>query len=238
MKTSVKTRLALISLFLGLIGSAQAQFVIKPISVVSTTISSGAENHHDGNTQSINMINGNGLSAALLTNDPIPATPTTVTAGGSSLAQVLYLSAASGVQNDLRFTFNLGAVYSVDSILEWSQTDGGVVTRRSIRNADLFYSLDNITYFPAGSVTFLSNAPGPTAPMQTGSFSGTYMAQYIRVQPTKNYANFLADGSGDNRYSVNEIRFTAAAIPEPSSFAALAGLASLGLVMARRRRSS
>lgn len=68
----------------------------------------------------------------------------------------------------------------------------------------------------------------------TASYSATVGSSVRAVIIFDNTAAALASGHFDN-FSLTA---TAAAVPEPASFAALAGLGALGLVAARRRRAA
>jgi F5/8 type C domain len=237
MKTAAYT-----ALLLALVAPLHAQFVVKPISVAATLISTGAANTETSfDANAVNLINGNGLSAALNTNASIPATSTTITAGGDVPN---HWTSIANSYNDSRLTFDLGASYSIASILLWNNSrDNGPTgaLNRSILSANVSYSTNGTDYTSAGTV-FFAYTIGTTQPMITQSFASSFVAQYIRVDPRQNYANDsgLGQNTGNHqRYQVNEIRFaTAAAIPESSSAAALAGLLGLGFASSRRRRTT
>jgi hypothetical protein len=62
----------------------------------------------------------------------------------------------------------------------------------------------------------------------------TYAGFFLDATYNRNGA--IAAGSPFERYQFSNVTFNGTPIPEPSAFAALAGLGALGLVLQRRRR--
>jgi Bacterial Ig domain/F5/8 type C domain len=183
------------------------RYVVRPTAATSTVISTGATNVHTSVTLIDFTINNSGLSSALNTLSALPSTPTTVTATGDGGSYVLWLS-GDYPQNDQRVTLDLGATYLLTDLLLWNQTEAGVVARRSIRSANISVSSDGSSYTSLGSYTFLQGNQAAML-MQTASFPAAINARYVRFEPTQNYATYNNDGSGDRRYSFNEIRLVA-----------------------------
>lgn len=122
-------------------------------------------------------------------------------------------------------TFNFGESVIIDSITIWAaDSDGaagvGLPTHATLWNNDGYnssFALSN----PAGA--------GTTVPLSISGFSYTGSSLNFNL-------------TGANQWiMLTEVTFTgstASAIPEPSTYAALAGVAALGLVAWRRRRAT
>jgi hypothetical protein len=199
-------------------GSAQAA-VITPVSATATsTFNNG---WYDAN----NLINGSGLAASGLHDNFFGNM--WMTDLGVAKAQLI---------------FDLGAVYKLGSadIWQFNYADPYPVNPFTINTVDrgvkafaILTSTDGVDYTEVYNGT-MARANGDPASAQTFSFGGS--AQYVKFDLFSNYA----EGTIYDPYAtgLSEVRFnTAAAVPEPASWAMMIG--GLGLVGAtlRRRRS-
>jgi len=124
-------------------------------------------------------------------------------------------------------TFTLDAVYDLATIdlYTFNIYNAGEVTVST--------STDNVT-FSTPTQYILANTPvGGTSTAVTDSLDVSALAdaQYVKIDWFKTVAN---SGTG-NWVFISEVDFDGAAVPEPSSFALIAGMFGLTWVMLRRR---
>lgn len=83
------------------------------------------------------------------------------------------------------------------------------------------------------TVSFLEDSPGNGVSLESANVAGVTNESFNFTYSADTDLAFAA-GTFNNAFGIDN--FQIAAIPEPSSFALLAGLGSLGLIMLRRRR--
>jgi len=172
---------------------------------------------------------------------------TTISAGGLTLATGGSINTSSRVNvgNNATFTNNSAtAVSAALSLTEGANLAGsGAFTGSLFVNADLSDGFSSITlgnYTASGVLTFnLSNLTAGTYVLfdtatPTGAFTSVTGTGFLA-------ATSLTGTVGGFDYSYNSasntLVLTTSTIPEPSTTAALAGLAVLGAIVIRRRRS-
>lgn len=127
-------------------------------------------------------------------------------------------------------TYDLGAIYSLDSFQVWNFNEVNLGPARSVRDVVVTYGETLALGSTLGSVTQFAAAPG------TNNYAGQVFtfapisARFVRIESLNNY--------GGDRVGLAEIQFNSApaatVIPEPSS-AVLLGIGGLALVMLRRK---
>lgn len=96
----------------------------------------------------------------------------------------------------------------------------------------------NFSSYTSKDLTY-SNPTVASGAISAWSENANYVKFSISITTVGQYLNLAVDGSGsENRGFLNSLQIVPTSqIPEPSAFAALAGLAGLGLAASRRRRA-
>jgi len=225
--------------------SATAGVIVKPTSV-SLALTLGTV--EGGGESAINGIDGSGFTVGdqaliangandigslgtslgslpqSLNNDAYNNSSRIVSGGGYGSQQIPAGSAA--------WTFTLPAAYSVNGIYLWSLSESGALFR-GIRNATVALSTNNgSTFGTAVNVTFglATFPPGNVTPVFVGLTEtagvNAIKLTYIDNQSGTSITEGALGGFG-------EIRFTA--VPEPATWALLAGGLTTVMVLRRRR---
>ena len=138
-----------------------------------------------------------------------------------------------GVDPDPSVTFDLGAVYTINSFNVWNYNEtGGTFTERGVNSVSVEYGTTASLGSTVPGITSFDEAPSPAAGTYTGQAFNTFTpfnARYIKFDINSNH------GDADTFYGLSEVQFDGVLVPEPSS-AALFGLAGLGLILRRRRK--
>lgn len=172
-----------------------------PISVSSVTASSTFFTYN-----SINLINGNGLSGNLHSGDYTTKWMTNNTSTGW-------------------LVFDLGGVYNVASSSVWNYGNGCCGADRSTRDLGVQGSFDGISYFDIASFV-LSQPIGDPFLGEVLSLNST--ARYFRFNLNSNY--------GSSYVGLSEVQFEGGVVPEPAELALFAiALAGLAAVRARKQ---
>ncbi|MFI4862320.1 MAG: PEP-CTERM sorting domain-containing protein [Phycisphaerales bacterium JB063] len=225
-----------------LVGSAGAN-VINPVSVTYT--GTGVELAGLNLDNETNIINGNGLSAALAANESNLASVTHAAVSFSAPGNAWTTTDPNGSTGDyfdpagsggtIVFEFDLGATHTVDSMAVWAY-HFDVYGGNTISNVTLGFSTDGGTSIDS---TQTVDVPlSATAPESVIVALAATDANYIVM--TVNDNHFGTDDpnnpgtpiAGGDRVGLAEIVFTDT-VPEPGS---LALLALGGLAVLRRRR--
>jgi hypothetical protein len=164
--------------------------------------------------------NNASLPAALFSGDPDGALQFATNINGNSPSvgtpQYFHFTVSNGGANPL----SLGNL----SFNAASSGDTGV------RKIDVYYRIDS------GALTLL----GSSGDMSTSvAFTSLDLSTVSIAASSTIEFRFFGDSQSTSLgrdLAIDDINLTATAIPEPSAFAALAGLGALGLVVARRRR--
>lgn len=101
------------------------------------------------------------------------------------------------------------------------------------------YFAANTTYTLAITMAYSAGTMNITTEITGGNFSGMNYTVADSTSPVVNFDTLaIRLGGGSGQFSnINYESFTVTAIPEPSTYAALVGVAALGLVIYRRRRA-
>jgi len=134
---------------------------------------------------------------------------------------------------DPSVTFNLGAVYTINSFHVWNYNELAGATDLTGRGVNAVTVQFGTTPGLGSTVAGISNfaradATATYAGEEFNSFT-PFNAQYIRFDIDSNH------GGDNNFYGLSEVQFDGILVPEPGS-AALAGLAAFGLLLRRRRQ--
>jgi hypothetical protein len=165
--------------------------------------------------------------------------------GLSGVGDILTQTHSVGVSGDLwlsannngsgvEFVFDLGGTHTVDSVHLWniSYTSGAV--NRGLQTVDVTFSTDggfnfntlveDSEYDDFGGFA-MSSTTGPGV-AETKTFTAVAGVTHIKFTDSTNH--------GATYTGIGEIRFGAAAVPEPST-TALLGLGGLALILRRRK---
>ena len=126
-----------------------------------------------------------------------------------------------GTDNDPQITFDLGAVFLVDSILAWNFNALGL-TGRGVDELELLASIDNVVFDFVANAS-LDEAPGNNLYMGQVVEPNQFVARYVRF-------DIISNHQGDPTFGIGlaEIQFTGTVIPEASNWASsLLAVASL-----------
>ncbi len=109
----------------------------------------------------------------------------------------------------------------------------------------------NVIYTPSGAPFAINGTASHTFSLTITRTSGTSLsflgsvdANTVSAVTSNSISNFtfnniiLGQGNTTNDFNIDNVNVTVGAIPEPSTYAAFAGLAALGLVAFKRTRSS
>lgn len=155
---------------------------------------------------SINLINGNGLSGNLHSGDFTTKWMTNNTPTGW-------------------LVFDLGGIYNVATSSVWNYGEGCCDVNRSTRDLNVEGSLDGISYFNIASF-LLSKPVGDPFAGEILSLNAT--ARYFRFNLNSNY--------GASYIGLGEVQFEGGAVPEPGALALLAlGLVGVAAARARKQ---
>lgn len=199
---------------IAVVAPAQA-VVITPVAVTASSTQT-----HGGVYKADNLINGSGLSGGL--HDGY---------FGNMWMTEQGMGAPQG-----QLTFDLGAVYTLDSADIWQFNYGeysspGVISTldRGVKDFRILTSLDGISYDEAFAGTMERGVYGALATAQTFDIGGK--ARFVQIDILNNYA----DGTIYTTYSsgLSEVRFNA--VPEPATWAMMIG--GFGLVGGAMRRT-
>jgi hypothetical protein len=132
----------------------------------------------------------------------------------------------------------IGSESTLDGL--WTQNAGSTLDLRFDAGGVTKIFIDEVGENGGGNVTF-ANGSLLNVDFMSTSVAGTWTVMEWQGTLTNNGLAF-APGVDTNIWSFavvgNTLQVTAAAIPEPSAFAALAGLGALGFVSQRRRRAT
>ncbi len=99
-------------------------------------------------------------------------------------------------------TFDLGAVRTLDQMRVWNYNEAGAITRRGIQRADIYTSIDGVTFTTNFPNTFFNRASGTFSNFsQTIGLGGT-SARFIGFKVLTNYFE-----SSDSRVGLAEVKF-------------------------------
>lgn len=190
-----------------------------------------------GTRHAVNLVNGSGFSAITGTHSKSP--------DGS-----MWMSNAVSDTLPVHITFDLGAVYDVNSFLVWNYNENynangvpngshpGTHTRSGAKSVNIsvantlggaFTSLGNFTFNEASG----SDASNFSQLFDLSSYAAADTARLVRFDILSNWSE--SDGIPTPWTGLSEVRFDgAASIPEPSR-AMLYILGGMGLILRRRR---
>jgi hypothetical protein len=222
---------ALIStaLFLGTLNFAHAQLATWEV----TGVNAGATNPFSANT-----LGGNVLSASLTLGSGVTTSSTADTFGGSNFDQTS-LSAAITGGDYISFIITPSAGYSIS--ISSITFNSGVATAVTNFNGSL---LSSVTGFTSSDslLTYSFSTTGAAA--QSVSLSGITGLQNVTSAIEFRLYGFR-DTTGTSTFRIRNltgsdliINGSVSAVPEPATFAFLAGAATLGLAAFRRRHTS
>jgi len=171
----------------------------------------------------VDSINATGLSADLVTGDPVPPVFPTHNTGVNSM----WLTAVPDSQTFI--VFDLGDPEFLTGVHLWNYNEGGAFALRGINDVDISFStispssgFGNAINVDFGVASGVAGDPGETI-----SFGGTAIeAQFVRFDINSNH--------GGNHTGISEVRFIAVQVPEPAT-GLMFGLTALSLVRMRRR---
>jgi hypothetical protein len=137
-----------------------------------------------------------------------------------------------GVDPDPAVTFDLGALYTIESFQVWNYNEFGGGSDLSSRGVDAVtveYGTTSALGSTVSGVDSFSQAPASDS--YTGEVFDSFEpfnARHIRFDVDSNH------GSGASFYGLSEVQFNGTLVPEPASLA-LMGLGGLMLLPQRRR---
>jgi len=221
-------KLLLISITAALTASvASAATIVTPVSATASDEVSSASN----------TINGSGLftDATLTTpNNSITGLHYRDDTDTNDFSDVYsWTWSSTGNINTKWIEFDLGAEYELSGAYVWQTTFGN--EGRQLRTFDIDLSTDDVNYSTQVAAALLPQVV--TADLGNGvaatyfDFGTNVTARYVRFEIIGTYER----PAGDRNWlgGLGEVRFEA--VPEPSSFALLAGMFGLTAVMLRRR---
>jgi len=178
----------------------------------------------DGTRGPENLINGVGLAA-----------------GVHDLATTnQWLSSAGGNPNwggddpDPWVLFDLGAVYTVDSMEVWNFSEADWSVNRGVNAVTVEYGLTAALGSTVAGITNLTIAPASAGGITGTTYAmGSVDARYIKID--------IAPGAGIGNhgdtsifYGMNEVQFDGTEVPEPATMSLLA-IGGLALIRRRKR---
>ena len=208
-----KIAIAVLVIMMPLAGNAGP--ILQATSVTATTADFG------GPFALVNMINQSGLSAGYtsgVTDFDSYVAGTTHNGGGA-------LNSGFSVGPFGQFSFDLGAVLSIDALGFWETQNTG-----SVLAFDLYADNDQNWGNGVGALigTFVATANLANAISNSQVFSfGAISTQYLHID--------ILTTAGGSQPGIGEIAFRAAAVPEPGTLALL-GIGLLGMGLARRMK--
>ena len=168
-------------------------------------------------------IDGSGLSDSGNSGDILNETHI----NGNSGSNLTWLS-ANGDRPTITIDFDLGGTFDVDSVHLWNWTYTGATDTRGVTSMDISFSSNGTDFVNTlQDVAFTPYAAASTsATSETQTFAAVNGVTHIRLTDINN--------AGDTYIGFSEIRFGAAAVPEPTT-TALLGLGGIALILRRRR---
>ena len=212
---------------------SQAQpptYIVQPISATSNSIDTW------GFGPANSSRDGSGLSFPLLTGDAVPAA---YPAHGNNPVNNMWLSGdGDGNSGNTSITFQLADLgdpaFSLTGFHLWNSNgfwDGVTLPDRGAQSANVSVSADGLTWSTPVAYSF---APGTGLADYTGA-DYLLSAANIRFVKFDNVLNF--SNAYGNYVGLSEVRFVAAAVPEPSTWTlCVAALMATGILARRRRR--
>lgn len=200
--------------------------------ISGVTLSSFSSQISAVDRMAINTIDGSGLSGTGSASDTHGATP-----------EDMWLTAGSiipfgGPDYDPTITFNLSAVYNVDTLRVWNFNEAGF-TKHGARQVLVTAGATLATMNQSLTIN-LAQAAGTGAEAAqnfAASFTGV---QFVRFTINSNwdgddFVNNVFAGSTEQFAGVSEVRFEGSPIPEPGMLA-LVGVAGAAMLTRNRRR--
>lgn len=219
----MKTIFAILSL-MTLVVSTNAATIITPNTPTGNVAPNAGSSY-------ASLVNSSGLSATVTTGMDTSAALAVTQSG---VTADMYVTPASNPDYFTSggtvpvLTFALGGTYDdINSIVLWNYY---LATNTTTLFSLSFYS-DALATTQIGSTITGLTAAADVANAQQIFFGGGGTLDFDGVQAIK---MTLTDNNGGNRVGLGEVRFSQQAIPEPSRVLLL-GLASLGLILRRRR---
>jgi hypothetical protein len=165
------------------------------------------------------IIDGSGLSGGQHTNAPPDG-------------QIFWLSTGTccgGVEDvDPSVTFDLGAVYTINSIHVWNYNEVNL-PNRGVNDVSIEFGTSAALGSTVLGITNFAIASGqPTDAGEEFNTFAPFDAQFIKFDINSNH------GDPNIFYGLSEVQFDGVLVPEPGSLALL-GLCGLGLLLRRRR---
>ena len=192
------------------------------ISIPAANVTASSEIPPSFNRQDDFIVNGNGLSGGLHNITPD---------GG------MWLSRGTGFGGDdldPSVSFDLGAVYTINSFRVWNYNEAGNLSRRGVNGVSVEYGETLALGATVAGITNFTQAPGANgyAGELYNSFA-PFDARYVKFDIDSNH------GGDNNFYGLSEVQFDGVlapttVIPEPSS-TALLGLGILSIAFLRRK---
>ncbi|MDP0498821.1 MAG: PEP-CTERM sorting domain-containing protein [Verrucomicrobiota bacterium JB022] len=201
--------------------SVHAAVVLSPESVLRNDFGSFSASFPIERTiNQTGLTAGSTFESGVTDYDTYVASNPTHTAHDTSFAA--WYGASFAPQNGI-IDFDLGDTYTIESLAFFSNP------LRAMQSITIYTSNDPL--FTASTqvgtfVPYYSGSGSELAPLQNINLVDT-VAQYVRFDVSGYYGNNV--GMGEVAFGV---------VPEPTTYAMLAGAAGLGLVMLRRRRQS